>query len=376
MIKNIRIYKEKLAELKSIYAIRELKNLPENIINFSSNDYLSLNSDVELRKEFLSNNRIEEICFSSTSSRLLTGNHHSYILLEEELSKLYNNKTILVFNSGYHLNVGILPSICQKDDLIISDKFIHASIIDGIRLCRCAHYSFEHNNYNQLEDLLKENRHKFNNVFIVTESIFSMDGDITDLKSIVEIKNKFGCFLYVDEAHAFGVRGNKGLGCGEEQNVINDIDFIVATFGKALASIGAFIVCDKIFKDYFINHTRTLIYSTALPPINVEWTRFLIAKLPEMSIRRNDLKNSSNTMKSELITTIGTHIIPYIIGENKTLIRISNELINNGFYVLPIRYPTVPKGQERFRFSMCSNHKSEEIKNMINLLKTLQINEK
>lgn len=371
MQKNITIYSEKLAELKSIYATRELKNLPDNIINFSSNDYLSLNADADLRKEFLTNNRIEEICFSSTSSRLLTGNSKPYILLEEELCNLYNREAALVFNSGYHLNVGILPSVTEKGDLIISDKLVHASIIDGIRLCKCEHYRYEHNNYNHLEELLKTNRNKFNNIFIVTESIFSMDGDVTDLQILVGLKNKYGCFLYVDEAHAFGVRGISGLGCCEEQNVIKDIDFIVATFGKALASVGAFVICDSLFKEYFVNFTRTLIYTTALPPINLEWTRFLLSKLKNFNNLRIDLQNISNFMKSELKTSDGSHIIPYIIGDNKKLLAISKELINNGFYVLPIRYPTVPKGQERFRFSMCSKHKIEDVKTMVVLLKNL-----
>lgn len=369
MQKNITIYTEKLAELKSIYATRELKNLPDNIINFSSNDYLSLNADADLRKEFLSNNRIEEVCFSSTSSRLLTGNSKPYILLEEELCILYKREAALVFNSGYHLNVGILSSVTEKGDLIISDKLVHASIIDGIRLCRCEHLRFEHNNYNHLEELLKENCNKFNNIFIVTESIFSMDGDVTDLQILVGLKNKYDCFLYVDEAHAFGVRGTNGLGCCEEQNVINDIDFIVATFGKALASVGAFVICDSLFKEYFVNFTRTLIYTTALPPINLEWTRFLLSKLKNFNNLRINLQNISNYMKSELETSEGSHIIPYIIGDNKKLLTVSKELINNGFYVLPIRYPTVPKGQERFRFSMCSKHKTEEVKKMVSLLK-------
>lgn len=364
-------FEAKLNDLTSIYATRELKNLPENIINFSSNDYLSLNSDIDLRREFLSNNRIEEICFSSTSSRLLTGNHKSYILLEEELCKMYNREASLVFNSGYHLNVGLLHSLTEKGDLIISDKLIHASIIDGIRLCRCEHFRYEHNNYNQLEDILKENRSKYKNIFIVTESIFSMDGDVTDLQTLVNLKNKFNCFLYVDEAHAFGVRGKNGLGCCEEQNAINDIDFIAATFGKAMASVGAFVICNKLFKKYFVNFTRTLIYTTALPPINLEWSRFLLSKLSDFNNLRTDLQTISNYMKAELSTKEGSHIIPYVIGDNKTLLSISKELINNGFYVLPIRYPTVPKGQERFRFSMCSKHNTSEINNMVSLLKSL-----
>ena len=359
MNKNIIRYKSKLEELESIYATRELKNLPDNIINFSSNDYLSLNADADLRKEFLSNNRIEEICFSSTSSRLLTGNHKSYILLEEELCKIYNREAALVFNSGYHLNVGLLPSLTEKSDLIISDKLIHASIIDGIRLCRCEHLRYEHNNYQ--------------NIFIVTESIFGMDGDVTDLKTLVSLKNKYNYFLYVDEAHAFGVRGKNGLGCCEEQNVINDIDFIVATFGKALASVGAFVICNKLFKDYFVNFTRTLIYTTALPPINLEWTRFLLSKLKHFNNLRIDLDSISCYMKSELNTKEGSHIIPFVIGDNKILLSISKELINNGFYALPIRYPTVPKGQERFRFSMCSEHKKKEVKEMVDLLKSLKV---
>ena len=171
-----------------------------------------------------------------------------------------------------------------KRDLIIADKLVHASIIDGIRLSEAQMLRYRHLDYEHLHSLLVAHREEYDNVFIVTESVFSMDGDTADLQQLCEIKKEFDAFLYVDEAHAVGVRGTNGLGCCEEQACVEDIDFIVGTFGKALASQGAFVICEQLFRDYLINTQRSLIFTTALPPVNVAWTRFVLNRLPDFMI--------------------------------------------------------------------------------------------
>ena len=218
----------------------------KHMLNLSSNDYLGLAGDTALKEEFLSHVSPGKFSFTSSSSRLLTGNSGEYDYLEKQLARLFDSEAALVFNSGYHANSGILPAVADHHSLILADKLVHASIVDGIGLSRARCIRFRHNNYEQLERLLSENHRNYEHIFIVTESIFSMDGDECDLNRLVELKKQYGnVFLYVDEAHAFGVRGERGLGCSEQYDHLHDIDFLVGTFGKALASIGAYLICSK-----------------------------------------------------------------------------------------------------------------------------------
>ena len=212
------------------------------MLNLSSNDYLGLAADHRLREEFLQNLTPDNFLPTSSSSRLLTGNFGIYEELETELATLFGTETALVLNSGYHANMGILPAVSDAQTLILADKLVHASIIDGIRLSTARCIRFRHNDLAQLERLLEQHHTTYRQLIIVTESIFSMDGDQADLTALVHLKKKYpNVLLYVDEAHAFGVKGARGLGCAEETGCIRDIDFLVGTFGKAAASAGAYI---------------------------------------------------------------------------------------------------------------------------------------
>ncbi|MBQ7824371.1 MAG: aminotransferase class I/II-fold pyridoxal phosphate-dependent enzyme, partial [Bacteroidaceae bacterium] len=235
---------EKLSYIKQLGNYRTLTNLQHDgcyvikkgkkLLNLSSNDYLGIAADINFRKEFLLSFDIERSGFSASSSRLQTGNHPEYILLEEKLKSLYKSESAIIFNSGYHANTGILPAITDNKSLILADKLVHASIIDGIRLCSAKNIRYRHNDYQQLERLVQDNFLRYEQIVIVTESIFSMDGDEADLSRLCQIKKQYpNVMLYVDEAHAFGVRGSNGLGCAEEKNCIADIDFLIGTFGKA-----------------------------------------------------------------------------------------------------------------------------------------------
>ena len=282
-----------LNELEQLAAKGNLRRLPQAIykgkwvekegqclLNLSSNDYLGLASDTRLREEFMETLSERDFLFSASSSRLLTGNFPVYAELEELLADLYQAEGALVLDSGYHMNVGILPAVTDAQTLILADKLVHASLIDGIRLSAARCIRYRHQDYGQLESLVEKYQVEYPRMVIVTESVFSMDGDVTDLLRLVALKRRYPqVMLYVDEAHAVGVRGTNGLGVAEEQGCIADIDFLCGTFGKALASVGAFVICRKLLRDYLVNKMRTLIFTTALPPLNIAWTRFVVAHL-------------------------------------------------------------------------------------------------
>lgn len=368
-------YISKIEELREHGNLRILRNeIPEDIINLSSNDYLGLQQNKELYEEFLDEISINYYRFTAASSRLLTGNSPEYSTLETLLQSMYNRQAALVFNSGYHANCGILPALAGSQDLIIADKLVHASIIDGMRLGQAQYERFRHLDYEHLEKILVENSGKFDNIFIVTESIFSMDGDRANLPLLVELKKKYNALLYIDEAHAVGVYGATGLGLCEEYNAISDCDFIVGTFGKALASVGAYVICDEIFKTYLINHARTLIYTTALPPINLAWSYFILSQLHAFGTQRQKLAKLSADFAKLLGVEAQSHIVPYIIGSNTDTIACSNNLQEHGFYVLPIRYPTVAKNTARLRFSLQAVHSIDELQHVLPLLPDKKIN--
>ncbi len=200
-------YLEKIIQLKEKHNFRQLPHEDNiNLIDLSSNDYLGLNANHKLRDEFLES-YLCETSFSSSSSRLLGKSQKEHLQLENQLAKAYQKEAALLFNSGYHVNTGILPALCSRKDLIIADKLVHASLIDGAKLSTVKLIRYRHQDYQQLEKILAKERKNFENVFIVTESIFSMDGDLADINQLVEIKKKYDCFLFLYESHAFGVRG-------------------------------------------------------------------------------------------------------------------------------------------------------------------------
>lgn len=343
----------------------------KKMLNLSSNDYLGIASDQKMRQDFLSNLDIDKAIFSSSSSRLLTGNYPVYQKVERLLTDLYKKESALVFSSGYHMNMGILPAIADKNTLILADKLVHASIIDGIRISSAQCIRYRHQDYRQLEELLDKHHADFRSMIIVTESIFSMDGDVSPLPLLVQLKKKYpNTFLYVDEAHAVGVRGLNGLGIAEEEDCIPEIDLLCGTFGKAFASMGGFVVCSKIFRDYLINRMRTFIFTTALPPIQLEWSFFVLNQMINMKEERMWLRKSSQTVKEALeekgfTSTSSSHILPVVIGDSKETILKAGEMQRKGFYMLPVRPPTVPEGTSRLRISLTAGITSAELNQLI-----------
>ncbi len=380
-------YTRKLDIIKESGNYRILREIEHNgflihadgkeMLNLSSNDYLGLSSNPRLLDEFRVETDVMALAYSAASSRLLSGNHQYYKMLEDDLADIYDKEAALVFNSGYHANIGILPALAGKHDLIVADKLVHASIIDGLRLSDAQMLRYRHLDYDHLRNLLLHHREEYENVFIVTESIFSMDGDVADLQQLCEIKKEFDAFLYVDEAHAIGVRGTNGLGCCEEQACTEEIDFIVGTFGKAFASIGAFVVCEQMFREYLINTQRSLIFTTALPPVNVAWTRFILNRMPDFYDLRLKLAKVSERLKSVLNekgfeTRGNSHIVPMVCGSNENSIEMANLLQENGFFALPVRYPTVPKNEARIRFSLNASIPMEDYECLFEFLECLE----
>ena len=373
-------YKKLLEELNQSGNLRSLPLIEpqgkwiirdgRRMLNLSSNDYLGLSRDTRLRKEFLTRAMEEYLPLSSASSRLLTGNFPAYTELEELLASSYGKESALVFNSGYHANMGILPALADKDTLILADKLVHASLIDGIRLSGAAYKRFRHQDYEQAEHILQNSAHTYKRIILVTESIFSMDGDIADLQRLVRIKRQYpNALLYVDEAHAIGVKGKRGLGIAEESGTLRDIDLLVGTFGKALASMGAFVVCNRFLHDVLVNRMRPLIFSTALPPLQVAWTSHIFRLLPRMEDRRTRLKKLSALVAQALQGQGGevssSHIIPYIVHDSEACLRLADSLQRKGFYCLAIRPPTVPQGTSRLRLSLTADMEEADIENFI-----------
>ena len=349
------------------YIMRENRKM----LNMSSNDYLGLASNENLRQSFLQQYADNFPSFTSSSSRLLTGNFPVYTDLEQFIAQRFQRESALLFNSGYHANLGILPALTTTKSLILADKLVHASMIDGIRLSQCEFFRYRHNDYEHLKSLLEKNAGKFDRTFIVTESVFSMDGDVADLNNLAQLKTQFpNTYLYVDEAHAIGVYGKNGLGIAEQANVIADIDLLVGTFGKALASMGAYVVCDQILKECLINQMRPLIFSTALPPFNVAWTHFIFERLPQFSKERTHLEQLSAFLRQEVehrtqIMPSQTCIVPYILGENDATLAKAKDLQEQGYYCLPIRPPTVPKDTSRIRLSLTADMTMDEVKQFV-----------
>lgn len=330
------------------------------LLNFSSNDYLGLAADAALREAFFATLTPETFLPTSSSSRLLTGNSPAYLQLEATLCRLYGAEASLVFSSGYHANTGILPAIAGRDAEIFADKLVHASLVDGLRLAEAKSVRFRHNDFADLRRLLTESAERRPGAvrIIVTESLFSMDGDAADLQALVVIKREFpNVLLYVDEAHAVGVRGAKGLGLAEETGTLADIDFLVGTFGKALASTGAFAVMRGLARDWLVNTMRTLIFTTALPPVNLLWTNYVMERLASFADRRERLRSYGAAIAAA-VRARGvdcpsvSHIVPWIVGSSTAAAARAKQLQSAGFYVLPVRPPTVPEGTSRIRFSL------------------------
>lgn len=360
---------ENLAANDNLRTLNETQALQKYIINgrkqyinLSSNDYLGIGAS-ELQSQFIDTVDLRaNFLMSNPSSRLMTGNSPHYTQIETKIASMYGKQSALMLSSGFMLNSGALPALTCEHDYIIADKLVHASIIDGLRLCECPFTRFRHNDIAHLRTILAKTVCK-GTIYVALESIYSMDGDTVPLRELIALRSEFNFKIYLDEAHAFGVHR---LGIAHEMGLLDEIDYLVVTLGKAAASSGAFIVMDSLSKEMLINRMRTLIFSTAIPPINIMWSSFVLDRICEMNDRREHLLKLSKILSSavEEITghpTVQSHIIPIIIGDNARCIELSNLLKDSGFWATAIRYPTVAKGAARLRISLTSSLTEDDI---------------
>ncbi|NAY91949.1 aminotransferase class I/II-fold pyridoxal phosphate-dependent enzyme [Muricauda sp. JGD-17] len=362
-----------------------LRHLPESLelVDFSSNDYLGFAQNEDLTRATTDLTSIPINTDGSTGSRLLTGNHILYAQLEQKLADFHGTPSALVFNSGYDANIGFFSSVPQRGDIVFYDELVHASIRDGLQMGKANTYKFAHNNLEQLKEKtrLLRARTKSDNqtVYVVTESVFSMDGDSPNLGGLADFCSVNGFHLVVDEAHAVGIFGN-GKGLLNQLGLENEVFARIITFGKAFGRHGAAILAGNRLKEYLINFARSLIYTTALPPHSIA---AILASYAQMETsgkthRKKLLENirhfNDEIMALELIEVFipsDSAIQCAVISENQKVKEISGQLQQSGFNVKPILSPTVKKGDERLRFCLHSYNTNEEISRVLLLLKNL-----
>lgn len=369
---NSTIYDRFAINLESLKASSNFRSIPpqsdSDAIDFTSNDYLGIAHRTDWLEEFYFSLSAENRMLTSSASRLLAANQNPYLRLEKRLENLYRRPALL-FNSGYHANTGIISAIADRRTMIIADRLVHASIIDGIKLSNGNFTRFYHNDLRRLEELILRHESDFDTILVIVEGIYSMDGDSPSIDALIDIKQRHPkVMLYVDEAHSFGCEGPDGLGLTAASAKPDMVDIMVGTFGKAAASQGAFAIVNRTLHQYLMNHARSFIFSTAIPPISVAWTNFVIDRITDMDDERSHLKVLSTAMNrglNELRSACSdntetdanaiiqqTAIQPFIIGSSSKTLKISSLLNSDGIKVLPIRTPTVPPGTERLRFSL------------------------
>lgn len=354
--------------------------MPGEIVDLSANDYLGLAGRDDLRLAFLESEAARSARLTSSASRLLASDQRSYTALEDRLSELYQGKAALLFNSGYHANTGIVSALAAAEPgtVVIADKLVHASVIDGIVLSKAPFERFRHNDYAHLSRLLDKHVDA-PRVIVIVEGIYSMDGDSADIAALTDLRRSRGgrMMLIVDEAHSLGVEGPAGLGLSMASGRIDEVDIIVGTFGKALASSGAFAVMHPDVRAYLVNKARSLIFSTALPPLCAEWTRFMLDVMLPMDSERTHLRGIARRLRDGLqplsprFAIARSHIQPLVIGDAAATVELSEKLLREGFKVLPIRTPTVPPSTERLRFSLSASLTAEAIDRLTGCLKDI-----
>jgi predicted pyridoxal phosphate-dependent acyltransferase len=333
------------------------------VINLCSNNYLGLASHPQLKRA--AQEAIEKYGCSAAASRLICGNMELHQRLEERIAHFKKTEAALLFNNGYMANLGVIPALTDKGDIILSDELNHASIIDGCRLSKAEVKVFPHKDMNVLEQLLKESQ-QFRRRLIITEGLFGMDGDLAPLPQIIELAARYSSLVMVDEAHTTGVLGREGRGSIEYFGLEDRVDIIMGTLGKALGSFGAYIAGSKELRDFLINRCRSFIFSTALPPSVLACSLAalkLIEKAPQL---REALWGNTYLLKQGLkglgFDIAGeAQIIPLIIGDAKLTMDISERLLEEGVFVQGIRPPTVPPGKSRLRITPIATHTKRDL---------------
>lgn len=327
-------------------------------VDLSSNDYLGLASHPDVLRAA---REVSSTVFGAGASRLMTGTGKLHAALEEKVAAFKGKPAALVFNSGYQANVGVISALMTREDVIFSDRLNHASIVDGIKLSGAKLVRFRHNDIAHLQELLKAQRGGYKSAMVITETVFSMDGDIAPVKDMIRLKKEHGCILMVDEAHATGVFGETGAGTVEDLGISDEVDIILGTFSKALGSFGAYVAVSRDMRDYLVNTCRSFIYSTALPHSVIAANMAALDLVKGEKHRRHELLGNAaflrKTLREKGFEVRGeSQIIPVIIGDNHKTVRLSDALKEKGYWTTPVRPPTVPLGEARLRISLSFDH--------------------
>jgi len=338
-------------------------------IDFASNDYLSLSNNEELISASMK--ATKQFGTSSSASRLMSGTNSLHTKLEEKIAEYKGYPSALIFGSGFQANIGLLPSLIHRHDLILADEFIHASLIDGAILSRAKLIRYKHNDMQDLKAKLAGNEGYYQHTTIVSESLFSMDGDIAPIKEMVNLKNEYKAALFIDEAHATGVFG---AGIVSELGLQSEVEYLIGTFSKALGSYGGFFLSNNITRDYLINYCRSFIYSTSLPPSALSASIAAIDYCKKNHTTGKEVLNKAAYFREHLKhagfhVTGESQIVPVIIGKSASALDFTSILQKEGYNVLAVRPPTVPEGSARVRFSICKNHKKADLDSIVEILK-------
>ena len=386
-----------LWELEAAGNLRTLRTVvPEGIhlrhegkryLNLSSNDYLGLSASAYAGIDLHSyaartwgQERLSAFAHGNPASRLMTGNSAEYDIVEGELEKLFPARAALVLGCGFMANSGLMPAVAEKGDLILADKLVHASIIEGLQHTAAAFRRFPHNDVAALEQQLQR-AEEGQTVWVIIESLYSMDGDLAPLAEIVELKKKYGFYLYVDEAHSFGVRGPQGKGYAAELGLEREVDLMVVTFGKALAGAGAAVICSPLMRRWLINRMRPLIFSTALPPATLLWDALVLHEMRTESLK-SDLYPGMDTLRAHLAELIEdfsaasgipaeSHIIPLPCGSNERALAVAEAGKERALWLTAIRHPTVPQGTARIRLSLNAGMTIHDLSPLLDLCKKI-----
>jgi 8-amino-7-oxononanoate synthase len=350
-----------------------LKSLDGEFVNFASNDYLGLSQHPAVRDAAIQS--IREFGLGASASRLLTGTLKSHTELENHLADFKGTEAAISFASGYAAALGTIPILVDRNDIIILDKLAHACLIDGARLTCAKLRVFPHNDLGRLERILQwgRQRHPSSRIWIVTESLFSMDGDYSPLSELVDLKEKYGAWLLLDEAHATGVIGPQGKGLAAHLGLSSRIDVQMGTLSKALGSSGGFIAGSRPLIDLLVNRARSFIFSTAPSPATVAGAAaaLRVVRSAEGEALRQSLWRNETQIRRKLFLSPESHpspIVPLITGDENAALQIANQLQANGFFVPAIRFPTVAKGSARLRLTVSSAHSPEQIAHLVGSL--------
>jgi 8-amino-7-oxononanoate synthase len=353
---------KKLNERRSSNALRQLK-VASGLVDFCSNDYLGI-----VHHDLLQKHLKHDLKTGSTGSRLLAGNYALIEQTEKKLATFHEAESALIFNSGYDANLGLLASVPQRGDTVLYDYLSHASLRDGIRLSFADAFSFEHNDMTDLEEKLKKAK---GNIFIITESVFSMDGDFCPLEELIQLSQKYSAHLIIDEAHATGIIGEKGGGFVQQLSFQSKIFARIHTFGKAVGCHGAVILGSKKLTDYLINFARSFVYSTALPEQSIDVINAAYKVFPSMNEERKMLNElihlfNRSDLNFEKITS-STAIQAVVIPGNEEVKRVAQKMQKEGFDVRPILYPTIPAGKERIRVVLHAFNTPVQLQQLVSL---------